>query len=280
MTSAYHVYAIVGRDTALHPGAGYEADELSLVPFREVAAVVRLADHDDASISMDAVLRHEAIVEGVRHRAPALPVRFGTVFRDVKSVTAALAARYESIALDLERLGDKVEMSLTALWTAPPSSDAATSSSGDESLSSPSGPSRQSAHTAADGAAHDGARYLYARAAELRHGDALEARARVVARTLGEALDSSSLQRRVSLVPTPRIALRTAYLLDPAGVGAFRAAFTTVCASRRDVRVLLTGPWPPYSFVGRQGAVSETGPDGGSGGIAMLLRDTMRGRSG
>jgi hypothetical protein len=84
-----------------------------------------------------------------------------------------------------------------------------------------------------------------------------------------------ALEGRVSLVPTPRIAVRMAYLLEPSVMGALRAAFE---ASRRDqgeLRLVLTGPWPPYSFVRR-------GPrDGGHfGALAQLLTDVMEERAG
>ena len=259
MASACYVYAIVGRDTPLPPAAG-----LATVRCRELAAVTRRVDDDGAPRTMEAVLHHEAVVEAVRRQGPALPVRFGTVFRDETSVASALAERYEPLAADLDRLGDKVELSLTALWATPPSS----------------GPAPEDEAPAGRGA---GARYLHARAAEHRRDDVLTERARGVARELDQALGGLAIERRVSLLPTPRIAVRATYLLDPAGVGAFRAAFEAARGSGGgDVRLLLTGPWPPYGFVRRTGA--EGGPAGGGRLAALVQRltdaDALAGRRG
>jgi hypothetical protein len=208
---------------------------------------------------MEAVLHHETVVEAVRQRGPALPVRFGTVFRDATAVASALSEQYESLAADLRRLGDKIEVGLTALWTTPSHGEG-------------EAPAAESRVT---GAPTSGARYLRTLAAELRDSEALKARAARVAHELDCALGRLALEGRVSLVPTPRIAVRMAYLLEPSVMGAFRAAFE---ASRRDqgeLRLVLTGPWPPYSFVRR-------GPrDGGHfGALAQLLTDVMEERAG
>lgn len=236
MASACYVYAIVGRDTPLPRVHSDDAAELAFVSWRELSAVTKEIANDGAPFTMDAVLQHEAVVEAVRREGPALPVRFGTVFRDATSLTSALAERYEPLAADLDRLGDKVELSLTALWASHAFGDELTPVLRDDEASLGQGV---------------GARYLFARAAELRRADALKERARAVDRELNRLLGGLALDRRVSLLPTPRVAVRTAYLLDPAGVRAFEAAFQATHRSRSEVRLLLTGPWPPYSFVRR-----------------------------
>ena len=86
------------------------------------------------------------------------------------------------------------------------------------------------------------------RIAAFRRGELVKEQARVLAGTLDDALGTRALERRVSLAPKPRVAFRAAYLMDPADVGAFRAAFNEM-RCQADVCFLLTGPWPPYSFV-------------------------------
>src|SRR5215218_1642490 len=123
MPDAHYVYAIVGRDTPLPTADGAGAAELATVSWRELAAITGRMGDDRTPLTMEAVLHHEAVVEAVRRQGPALPVRFGTVFRDATSVATALAERYEPLAADLDRLGDKVELGITALWAAPPLGD-------------------------------------------------------------------------------------------------------------------------------------------------------------
>jgi len=44
--------------------------------------------------------------------------------------------------------------------------------------------------------------------------------------------------------------LRAAYLVDRGRVGEFQAAVARLQADHQDLGLLLTGPWPPYSFTG------------------------------
>jgi hypothetical protein len=205
-----------------------------MVPWRDLGAVVGRATDSIASMTLTSVLHHEAVVEAVRGRGPALPVRFGTVFRDEMSLASALAERYQAITADLDRLGDKVEVGLTALWAVPTSGEERAPWVREESAAA---------------SQNAGARYLQARAAELRRDEALRERARTVAGTLNQVLGVRALEQRQSLAPTPGIAVRASYLLDPDDVGEFRAAFDAMRLDRRDLRLVLTGPWPPYSFV-------------------------------
>lgn len=260
MASARYVYAIVGRGTPLPPaGSCAAANELAIVPWRELAAVTRRIGEGHATFTMEAVMHHEAVVEAVRQQGPALPVRFGTLLRDAASVASALAERYDALVDDLQRLGDKVELSLTAIWSTEP-------------LGSEPAPALDAP---ANGHQSAGAHYLKARAAELRRHEGLEERARTIAERLDHTLSGHSLERRVSLLPKSRIAIRTAYLLEPSGVGAFRAAVETVRRTLTEMRVLLTGPWPPYTFVRRQGKDGETSVDGRLAEIAQLLTSAV-----
>jgi hypothetical protein len=261
MTNARYVYAIVGCDTPLPPADIVGAStELAMVPCRGLAAVTGRCD-DNATYSPEAVLRHEAVVEAVRRQGRALPVRFGTVFRDATSVVSAIAERYGPLVDDLDRLGDKVELSLTALWTVPTPADETTT-------------------TARSDGGSAGSRYLLARAAELRRGAALKESARAVAEQLDHVLGPLALEQRMSLLPTPRIAVRTTYLVDPARVSEFKAAFERILIGARDLRVLLTGPWPPYSFVGTTDTESRNTSRDRVAALVQSLTDVMEGRPG
>ena len=263
MGSACYVYAIVGADTPLPQERGHSEIALTRVTCGQLAAVAGPAAADGPRLTAEAALRHEAVVEAVRQHGPALPVRFGTVFRDAGAVARALSDKYDVLAADLERVGDKVELSLTALWP---------ESSNDAQPQPPQGEPSPSASLR-------GAAYLRARAKELERGEALAERARALARELDDTLGGVALERRVALMPKPLVAVRATYLLDPGAVAAFRAAFDAMHAARGELRLLLTGPWPPYSFV-RHGDSGGATPSGGLAEIAQRFTENMWGRAG
>lgn len=233
MTSARYVYAILPRDARPPSGlTGWDGAPLAPVAWGNLAALTSSVGAGGPRPTPANVLRHAAIVEGLREVGPTLPVRFGTVLGDVDAVRAALAQRYDVLVADLERLGSTIEFGLTVLWDPPDVTDVDVASASDR----PEG-------------SGDGARYLQARVAEQRRQAALRRRAEALVRELEAVLAPHLLEWRSSILPTPRLPLRAAYLVDPARIESFRDALATLRADHPELRVLLSGPWPPYSFV-------------------------------
>jgi hypothetical protein len=249
MASACYVYAILARETPLPAGLrGIAGAPVALVPYRALAAATSPLEHGSPHPTPQNVWRHEAVVEVLRSQGPALPVRFGTVLADAAAVAHALAARYDVLAADLARLGDKVEFSLSVLWDPPstPREDQA--------------PSMK--------AQSPGSRYLHARLAAYRREAAVRERARALARELDRELSVHALESRCTVLPTPRLVVRAAYLLEPGRVPAFQDTFAQLRQAHPDLRLLLSGPWPPYRFVtppegGERSALSRRQHEGG-----------------
>ena len=235
-----YVYAILARQSPLSSGlVGLGGDTLSTVPWRDLAAATSRLAAGDLQPTVEHVLRHAEIVEELWQLGPVLPVRFGTVLADAAAVAQALAARYAVLAADLERLGDKVEFGLSVLWEQPAIDDEQRREAHDRSPAAPE----------AAAAPGRGAQYLQARLAEHQRMAAARDRARVFARDLDSVLGAHALERRCTILPTSRLALRTAYLLEPSQVQDFRQTFDRLRLAYPQLRFLLSGPWPPYSFV-------------------------------
>jgi Gas vesicle synthesis protein GvpL/GvpF len=239
MARGCYVYAILAREIRPPAGlVGFGGARLSSVPWHDLAAAVSSLDSGELRPTADHVLRHEAVVEGLRQVGPALPVRFGTVLADADAVARALAQRYDVLAKDLARLGDKLEFGLSVLWNQPRVNDGLSGEGEDGSPTA--GP------VLGQG---PGARYLQARLVKHRREAAARANAQALARYLDTVLACLALERRWTVLPTPRLALRGAYLLDPPQVPAFQEGFNKIRRERPDMYFLLSGPWPPYSFV-------------------------------
>lgn len=245
MTGGWYVYAIVAHDDRLPAGlTGLGDGPLAMVASGDLAAVVSPLAPCDLQRTTEDVVRHGAIVEALQQRGPTLPVRFGTVLSDVEAVVRALEERQTELCADLTRLGDKVEFGLTVLWD----------------RSADDGDDRPVVATEDDGTEHGpGVRYLRARLAVLHRDDARRAAARTIASELDAALGSLVLDRRCSFAPTERLAVRAAFLIEPARFDACRHAIAEVRSRHPDLRVLVSGPWSPYSFVSRDQA-GEQGP--------------------
>lgn len=250
MTGSMYVYAILPCGTPLPSSlSGLNGQPLMTVPYRQLLAATSSVDPAGLQPTAEAVLTHEAVVETLRQFGSLLPVRFGTILPDTEAVTAALSRRYDTLLADLARLGDKVEFGLTVLWAEP--------ASGRDRRESPEIAAPEGAAGRGDAEA-PGTRYLRARVIEQRRDALLRENAEALADVLDAELGRYALDHRRTIHPTPRIAMRAAYLLHPSNVADFHQAFEGARSSHPAARFLLSGPWPPYSFVSASGADGKT----------------------
>ena len=164
--------------------------------------------------SLEFVLAHERVVEAIMSHGDVLPMRFGTQLASEERLAEALAERREALLRALERVHGHVELGLRVI---------------SESTS-------EGAHTH-----QSGREYLLARAAQHRRAD-------VAARELHAPLASLAAASVVRERPGPPAVLAAAYLVDHRRVDEFRARAEELAARQEQLRVVVTGPWPPYNF--------------------------------
>ncbi len=247
MTERYYVYAITDAAFHLPQGiSGFGGGALFVLPYADLGAVVsriRAAEGEEVAPgpTPENLLLHERVVETVHAAGSAIPVRFGTVLRGADAVTSALAQQYAVLRADVERIGGKVEVGVSALWR-PRDRDADSSADGQDA------DDRQDS-SARSAERRPGLAYLRARQREYHQAESARARAQALAQQLDAELGLRAIQHVRSIYPTARLALRERYLLERDQVSAFKAAFEAVQQRHTEVSFLLSGPWPPYSFV-------------------------------
>jgi len=164
----------------------------------------------NGEVDAEALWRREAVIERLMEDRDLLPVRYGTVVQDEQAAAAAVAPRSEALARALDRVRGAVELSVRAV-----------AAGGDD----------------AKAAGHvSGRDYLRDHAARER-----------LARALHEPLAAAA---RDSVLHDGPGVLRAAYLVDRGRVDGFVALFRELQREHRELAVVCTGPWPPYSFTG------------------------------
>jgi hypothetical protein len=165
------------------------------------------------------VLHHERVVEAIMATRAVLPLRFGTQLEHEEQLTALLAARGGELTRSLERVRGKTELGVRVIPVPPPSGG------GDDEST--------------------GRGYLLARVdAHRQRQDAL----RDVHAALG-ALAEASCIRQPGAAPAILVA---AYLVDSERVTEFRRQAHRLVGRPPGTRMMVTGPWPPYSFATEQ----------------------------
>lgn len=193
---------------------------------------------------LDEVARaHHDVVDAAAGLFPLLPARLATVYSGDAAVRDTLAGRRTALLDALRRVGGHVEWGVKAyaqpeleLETAP-----AERNPDEDGLN-------------ADDAG-SGLAYLRRRRALLTAGQQARAAASEGARSAHAALAEQAERARLHPLQSPQLTgvqlpmlLNAAYLLEADGGPAFTAAVGAVATSHPELRIELTGPWPPYSF--------------------------------
>ena len=219
-----YAYGICERASAtrLPPRRGLGRATLRALATDGLAAIFTRHRSFRPSMSRGMVLAHERVVEAMMDRGAVLPLRFGTQLEGEDALAAVLTERRDELLGALERVRGKVELGLRVI--PQPGADREL---GARQLS--------------------GRSYILARAREHRRRE----RAAVeVHRPLAELAAASTLRAH----PMPPALLVAAYLVDAERVDEFRASAAEFEHHAAGAQVVVTGPWPPYNFVGEEAA--------------------------
>jgi hypothetical protein len=195
-------------------------------------------------------IRHQSAIATLFAAAPAMiPVGFGSVYRDPAGIARMLQERVDDFRPLLARVRDRQE------WGLRVTADAALLRSSAESAS------ETLQKLAADAAsAPRGRAYLLTKQRErLINAEADRLAGEALTALLQQLTDAADEVRQDAL-PTDQVAgnrqlvLKAAFLVQSANAAAFRAvaAEQARLLTPRGLMLDLTGPWAPYSFVGRQ----------------------------
>ncbi len=238
------VYAVaVGADQAKLSGlTGVAGEPVRLVSDGGLSAVVGsvrdtlMGENTLSSLLADlsaieaAGRAHHRVIARVAGDGPVLPLRLATVYADDETVAGLLARRHVELAIMLESFRGTQEWDVKVylkprkgaggqVWPDAASADAA------------GGPGRD----------RD----------EVPRWTTLEACAEELGQTLGGI--AVATRRHPSPLPSLTddsgwIVLNNAYLVDARNVSQFSEIAESVTAAHTELRAVVTGPWPPYSF--------------------------------
>lgn len=244
------VYAIAERGA---DGASGLVDGVDGAPVRAVdieggTALVALVSDVDLAEFGEAALRHNLedlgwleqtarahhrVIEAAARLFPLLPTRLATVYTSDASMIAAFTARGQDLRATLERTRERSEWGVKAYAE----------------------PRQASAEPRPETETRAGMAYLRRRRDQLAAREDSRRATLASAQAVHSELATYAARARLhppqapqlSGVKTPMI-LNAAYLLDDSRAESFSSAVAALGDKHRNLRLELTGPWPPYSF--------------------------------
>lgn len=172
---------------------------------------------------------HDAVVRAALRSATPLPLRFGAGFRDEERARETLRDRVEEWAAALERVAGRVEMGVQLIGEIAPPTDAGAA------------PPARPVRTGRD--------YLEARRGELRLGEALRREAERALDRVAQCFEDLDLSEVRAIAPAPGVVGSLAHLVHSSDLARYRAAANEAARAAPALRLRLSGPWAPYSFV-------------------------------
>jgi hypothetical protein len=200
----------------------------TLVPFRDVAAVVAPASYVAEPLTLPELEGYREVVDALFATRAVLPAPPGTVFRGRDALAEWLELHYFTLVEALNFVDGRV----VARVTARPGGD------DDDAPPRPAALRLTPTSLTAE-----------LEIAELAAGD-LTARAAESFAVLGRDAVSWVVLRTVDGAPSD--ASHASFLLDRPRLAAFEQAVAREAARRPGMRLAVTGPWPPYDFVRMQ----------------------------
>ena len=227
-----YVYCL-GEDlpeSAFEGLAGVGGARVSVLALGGLAAVVSEAGTEGAAVNEENLRAHNRVNASALAVSTPLPCRFGTRAAPERLAEYA-AANAAALAAALARVRGRVEMSVKLMER----SEVGSRKSEVESEAS----------VAAAGA---GTAFLLKKRRELLGEEGARRRAEEAAAWLASGVGELARETEARVSPSEAIFVRAAHLVERGRVEEYRAHLRTLAAERDDLRLLTSGPWPPYSF--------------------------------
>ncbi|MEU4679686.1 GvpL/GvpF family gas vesicle protein [Micromonospora sp. NPDC023737] len=231
---------------------------VSTVPLTEYGEEALRRNLEDLGWLERAARAHHRVVDALAGAGAVVPARLATVHRDDDAVTASLTGRRSELVALLDGLTGRGEWGVKG-YVVP-------------------GVAPRAAEAAGPGGV--GTAYLRRRRAQLAAREDAQRDAAHVAATVHEALARHAVvarrhppqDRRLSGVAAA-MALNGAYLVDAGAQAGFARLVETLAERHPELRLELTGPWPPYSFVTERPAAAGDDAPAGEVDAPALLRE-------
>ena len=213
--------------------AGVGGARVRVLDLGALAAVVSEAGAEEAAVNEENLLAHNRVNAAALAASTPLPCRFGTLAA-AERLAAYVSQNSPALEAALARVRGRVEMSVKLM----------------EKSEVGSRKSEVDAEAGLVGlkAAGAGTAFLLKKRRELLGEEGARRRAEEAAAWLAQGLGELARETAERLSPSDAIFVRAAHLVERARVEEYRKRLRALAAARRDLRLLTSGPWPPYSF--------------------------------
>jgi len=223
-----YAYCLVDEiDTLDVQRPGISGAAVRLLKIDDLSLLISELESDITPVTRENALDHAAVVRSVLDRATPLPFRFGSLGTE-QQLRSYIMTHAAALKTKLAHVRGCIEMNLKIMWN-------------DKNDREP-----QPQAGSPPGA---GTVFLENKRREFRNEEQRVAQVSEVSALLQERLGGLLRDERIDLRPSKTVVLAAvAHLIEVGNIQSYREKAAEILENRPELRFLLSGPWPPYSF--------------------------------
>lgn len=222
-----YVYCLAdGVERLNQTPAGVSSASVQIVELADgISALVSTCRVDDFQVSRKNALAHHEVVRSITEQITPLPARFGTLVT-AEQLRNYVSTHQQAIKSQLAHVRGRVEMTVRMIRTI--------AGKDTPKPSNEVGP---------------GTAFLLEKRKELLGDEAEAAQKAELSAWLRETLGNLIKEEKIALTPSQTVILaRADHLIERVNVPEYRTKMAQAVAERPEIRFMVSGPWPPYSF--------------------------------
>jgi len=198
-----------------------------ITKFEDLSALVSVCRPDAFKVTRKNALAHHEVVRSLTKQTTPLPARFGTLVT-VQQLSNYVSTHRQAIKAKLAHVRGRVEMNVRLI------ADIVTDTSQESENENVLGP---------------GTAFLLEKRREIVREKAGVIYKKQLSLWLREKLADLVKEEKISVVLTETVILaRADHLIERVDVEEYRTKMANAVEERAGARVMVSGPWPPYSF--------------------------------
>jgi hypothetical protein len=241
MTQAKYFYCIINSNEEKNFGPfgiGGHGDEVFTIPYKDISAVVSNISLKELIPDEKNALTHMDVIQRVMKEQTVLPLKFGTIFKDIQGIEYCLTKIYTQAKLELLDMENKIEVGVRVSWS--PESAVEFVKNNNEKIKV----MKKKIQDAAKGKA-----YLLNAKMEQMINDDINKRSELFSREIYSHLKKFSIKSIESRL-VGYIILNAAFLILRDSIDDFKEQVDLIKPQweEKGLEISFTGPWPPYNF--------------------------------
>jgi len=237
------IYAIldsnVNRSDHKPEITGLDSSSVYFAGYRDISAAVSNVNQDKIIVTSDIAFSYEKIIENLWVKYNLLPMRFGSVVKNDTEIVEILKRNYSNFVENLEKVENKSEFGLKILWDINKTDFKTEKTFNLDNYKKLKQLNKDSIYR----------NYLIDKLKQHKSEDYFMKKIDDIIEEIHNPLKKLSSLYKVKKMVTPKIILNATYLINNDMKDEFIQTIKQIKREKKDMKFLLTGPWPSYNFV-------------------------------